>query len=52
MTVTNQSGYYRFPQIAAGGTYTFSISHKRFTFAPQVLTVTAELNDLNFTAQQ
>ena len=51
MTVTNQSGYYRFSQIAAGGTYTFSISHKRFTFAPQVLTVTAEINDLNFTAQ-
>jgi len=51
MTLTNPFGYYRFMQTAAGGTYTFNISHKRHTFAPQVLTVTGEINDLNFTAQ-
>ncbi len=51
MTLTNSSGYYRLSQIAAGGTYTFNITHKRHTFAPQVLTVTGEINDLNFTAQ-
>ena len=51
MALSNHSGYYRFNQTAAGGTYTFNITHKRHTFAPQVLTVAGEINDLNFTAQ-
>ena len=50
-TRTNPFGYYRFQQAATGATYTFSVSHKRYTFTSRVLTVTSEINDLNFTAQ-
>jgi hypothetical protein len=47
---TNAFGYYRFNDIAAGATYIFQAGYKRFEFAPQVLTVTEEINNLNFTA--
>lgn len=49
-TLTNFFGYYRFDDIAVGETYTFQISHKRYTFTPQVLTVIEQLDDLNFIA--
>ena len=49
--LTGSFGYYRFDEVPAGQTYTLSVSHKRHTFAPQVLTVTEDINDLNFMAQ-
>lgn len=49
-TRTNPFGYYHFNDVAAGGTYIFQARYKRFRFAPQVLTVTEEINNLNFTA--
>jgi len=48
---TNPFGYYRFVEVAAGETYIINVSHKRFTFAPRVLTVSEELENLDFTAQ-
>lgn len=48
---TNAFGYYRFSGVEIGQIYVFSISSKRYSFAPRVVTVTADLTDLNFTGQ-
>lgn len=48
--LTNSFGYYRFDDVPAGATYVFQARHKRFEFAPQVLSVSEEVNNLNFTA--
>lgn len=48
---TNPFGYYRFADVPAGSTVTVGARHKRFTFAPQNLTVEGETSDLNFAAQ-
>jgi CubicO group peptidase (beta-lactamase class C family) len=50
--LTSSLGYYRFEQIAPGASYTFSVSHKRYRFESQVLTLTDASTDLNFTAQE
>lgn len=47
--LTNTFGYYRFSKVAAGETYVFSASAKRYEFAPRVLTVNEETSELNFT---
>lgn len=44
-------GYYRFDEVEAGRTYIFSVRSKRYQFTPQVVNVTEDLTDLNFTAQ-
>ena len=44
-------GYFHFENIAAGQTYVFQINSKRYTFAPQVLTIMDNVTELNFTAQ-
>lgn len=44
-------GYFRFHEVAAGQTYIVSVGSKRYSFAPKVISVTAELTELNFTAQ-
>lgn len=49
--LTNSFGFYYFADVSAGQTYIFSVRHKQYTFAPQVLNVTEEIGDLNFTAQ-
>jgi len=48
--LTNSLGYYRFEDVGAGETYIFAIISKRYSVAPQVVTVTEDLTDLNFTA--
>lgn len=48
---TSSFGYYRFDGVEAGHTYIFSVSHKRYEFSPRVLTVTEELNNVDFTAE-
>lgn len=50
-TITNSFGYYRFDEVQAGETFVFFISHKRYQFAPQVLTVNEEFTELNFTSE-
>jgi hypothetical protein len=47
---TNSFGYYRFSDIAAGQTVTIEVVSKRYQFAPQVVNVMEEIDDLNFAA--
>ncbi len=47
---TGSFGYFRFDDIEIGQTYVFQVVSKRFTFAPQVITINEELTELNFTA--
>lgn len=49
-TRTNAFGYYRFADISAGQTVTIRIVSKHYQFAAQVVTVTGEIEDLNFAA--
>ncbi|HEX8734125.1 MAG TPA: S8 family serine peptidase [Pyrinomonadaceae bacterium] len=49
--ITNSFGYFRFVNVAAGADYLFEIRHKRYSFAPRVVDVSEELNELNFTAE-
>ncbi len=50
-TMTNPLGFYRFENVAIGSTYIFEVKSKRYTFAPQVVTVSESISDLNFTGQ-
>ncbi len=47
---TNPFGYYRFDDVVVGQTVVVSVVSKRHEFAPQLLSVTEELNDMNFSA--
>jgi CSLREA domain-containing protein len=46
---TNPFGYYHFTDVRTGATYIFSVSSKRYSFSPQVVTIYEEMTDLNFT---
>lgn len=48
--LTNNFGFYKFEDVEVGATYTFTVKSKKYTFAPQVVTVTEQLDELNFTA--
>jgi hypothetical protein len=50
-TRTNRSGYYKFKDLAAGETYIFNVFSKRYQFTPQVVSLTEEIAELDFTAQ-
>jgi hypothetical protein len=50
-SLTNSFGYYRFTEVPAGETCVFSVRHKEYQFAPQVLTITDNIGELNFTAE-
>ncbi len=47
---TNPFGYYRFQDVATGKTYVVDIRHKQFSFAPKVVSIANDLEELNFTA--
>ena len=48
-TVRSSSfGYYRFDEVEVGQTYIVSVRSKRYQFAPQVVSVSEELSELNF----
>lgn len=49
---TNSLGYYRFEDVSSGQTYVFNVFAKRFGFQPQVVTVSEEVTDLDFTTEQ
>ena len=49
---TNSFGFYRFNGAAAGETYIVSVSHKNYTFAPQVVGVVEAVGEINFTADK
>lgn len=48
MALTNHFGYYRFDDVEVGQTYVVSVAAKRLQFAPQIVTPTENLPDLNF----
>lgn len=49
-TRTSLFGYFSFENVEVGQTYIFSVISNRYQFAPQVVTVTDEINMLNFNA--
>jgi hypothetical protein len=49
---TNPFGYYRFDEIAVGNTIVLNVASKRYTFAPQVVTVIDSIEDLDFVSQE
>ncbi len=40
-----------FDDVAAGETYVFTVTHKRYRFAPQVVSAAEDLTELNFMAE-
>jgi len=50
-TITSSFGYYRFEEVAVGSTIIVSVTHKQYSFASHVLTVTDAVEDLNFMAK-
>ena len=54
VAVTNAFGNYKFDEVAAGQTVTLSVNSKKFTFVnpTQVLNVSENANDVNFTAEE
>jgi hypothetical protein len=48
---TNRLGYYTFRELAIGETYIFNVFSKRYQFTTQVINLTEDLDELNFTAQ-
>ena len=48
---TNTFGNYSFANLPGGAAYTFQVTAKGDSFAPQTLTVANDLTDFNFTAQ-
>ena len=49
---TNPFGYYSFSDVSAGQSAILSILSKRYSYRPQVITVTNDLSDLNFTPER
>ncbi len=45
----NSFGFYHFDDIPAGETYVFQVIHRKLSFAPQVIGITENVSDLNFT---
>jgi Carboxypeptidase regulatory-like domain len=48
---TNSFGFYRFAELSAGQTYIIGASHKRYQFNSQVITVSEDLQGIDFTAE-
>ena len=49
---TNSFGYYNLSEVATGQTYIFAVKAKGYQFAPQTVSLTENLDGLNFTAQR
>jgi len=49
--MTGKGGGFRFTNVIAGETYILSVSSKRYTYVPQVITVTEDIVGLTFNAQ-
>lgn len=46
--LTNGFGYFRFDNIEVGETYVFTIHHKLYEFAPQVVTINEDIGEIIF----
>jgi hypothetical protein len=51
-SITNPFGYYQFEDVSASRSYVLDVSAKRYRFAPQIVTVTDDNMEINFSAQQ
>jgi hypothetical protein len=51
-TRTNTFGYYSFAALSAGETYVVNVRHKRYQFAPQVVSLFEQVSGFNFIALQ
>ena len=49
--LTNSFGYYRFENVAVGQTYIFNVTSKGNSFAPRVVIISEQIENLDFTAQ-
>lgn len=52
LATTSSFGIYRFTDVEAGRTYTFTVSSKQYRFTPRVLQVVDSLADFDFVGQQ
>jgi len=48
--LTNSFGYYRFDDVQVGQNHILQVSSKRYQFQPQVIFVTEDMENVNFTA--
>jgi Tol biopolymer transport system component len=51
LAVTGSFGFYRFDEIPAGQTYIISAAHKRWQFNSQVISVSEDIQNADFTAE-
>ncbi|MFM9903374.1 MAG: carboxypeptidase regulatory-like domain-containing protein [Pyrinomonadaceae bacterium] len=49
--MTTAGGFYRFDEVESGKTYVISVRSRRFSFAPQVISVTDNLTGIDFIGQ-
>lgn len=49
--LTGKFGSFRFTNVTAGKTYIVTVTSKRYTYAPQIVTAFEDLTEVNFTAQ-
>lgn len=49
---TDRFGFYRFDEVETGQTYIFNVYSRQYQFNTQIVTITENLDDLNFTAQR
>lgn len=50
--LTDMTGNFVFEEVAAGQTYVFSVSSRKYQYDPQVITVSEDLTNLNFTPRR
>jgi len=50
--VTNPFGYYRFTDIAAGGTHFLTAAHKQHQFDSKTISANENLSEVNFIASE
>lgn len=51
IVTTGRGGAFNFDDVPSGYTYTVSVASQRFTFVPQVIAVTDQVQGMNFVAQ-
>lgn len=49
--LTNSFGYFRFEEVESGATYVFNVTAKNYVFLTRVVTVTEQIDELNFAAE-
>ncbi len=50
--MSNMFGYYRFDDLQAGETYTFTVGSKQYQFEPRIVNLEEELTNFNFIANK